>query len=64
MATCPECNRNSLEFSEIRKAAWCLYTDCAFSQPVKSHEEYILEFEPPAEVPRKQNENIKAPVIP
>jgi hypothetical protein len=63
MATCPECNKNSLEFSMVRKAAWCLYTDCAFSQPVKGHEEYILEFEHPAEVPRKQDENIKAAVI-
>lgn len=53
MATCPECNMSSLEFSEIRKEAWCLYTDCAFSQPVKSREQYILEFEHAAKVPRK-----------
>ena len=45
MATCPECNKNSLEFSMVRKVAWCLYSDCAFSQPVKSYEEYIREFE-------------------
>jgi hypothetical protein len=50
MATCPECNKNSLEYSEVRKTAWCLYTDCAFSQPVRSYEEYILEFELTAEM--------------
>jgi hypothetical protein len=50
MATCPECNRNSLEFSDVRKAAWCLHSDCEFTKPVKSHEEYIREFERPAEI--------------
>jgi hypothetical protein len=50
MATCPECNKNSLEFSVVRKAAWCLYTDCAFSQPVKSYKEYIREFQQPSEM--------------
>ncbi len=50
MAICPECNRNSLEFSEVRKAAWCLHTDCSFGQAVKSYEEYIRKFQHPAKI--------------
>lgn len=45
MAICPRCQRNSLEFSEVRRAAWCLYADCGFSKNVTSYDEYLLEFE-------------------
>lgn len=45
MATCPKCQRNSLEFSEVRKAAWCLYADCGFTKNVANYNDYLLEFE-------------------
>ena len=45
MAICPKCQRNSLEFSEVRRAAWCLYADCGFGKNVASYDEYLLEFE-------------------
>jgi len=45
MPMCPKCQRNSLEFSEARKTAWCLYIDCGFSNAVTSYKEYIAKFE-------------------
>jgi len=45
MAQCPQCKRNSLEYSEGKLAAWCLYLDCSFSQCVKDYADYALKFE-------------------
>lgn len=45
MAECPRCNRNSLEYSEGKRAAWCLYSDCTFTTPVKDYNEYVEQFE-------------------
>jgi len=45
MAHCPKCGRNSLEYSERRSEAWCLYSDCAFSQQVATYNEFVTQFE-------------------
>ena len=46
MTMCPKCNRNSLEYSEARKTAWCLYvTDCGFSEQVEGYNAYIEKYE-------------------
>ena len=48
MATCPRCGRNSLEFSEPRKAAWCLYAQCGFMGTVNDYDDYVSKFEKPS----------------
>ena len=45
MPTCPKCHRDSLEFNEARKSAWCLYADCVFIEKVTSYKDYIAEFD-------------------
>jgi hypothetical protein len=46
MALCPKCKRNSLEYNDIRKTAWCLYvSDCGFEKEVKSYDVYIQKYE-------------------
>jgi hypothetical protein len=42
--TCPKCKRNSLEFSEVRKVAWCLYSECGYEKSVGSYNDYIKKF--------------------
>lgn len=56
MAQCPKCKRNSLEYSEGKLAAWCLYPECAFCIPVKGYNDYAAQFEKPEETTRKENE--------
>lgn len=42
MASCPNCKRNSLEYSDKRKTAWCLYVeDCGFQESVENYERFI-----------------------
>ncbi len=45
--TCPQCQRNSLEYSEVRKAAWCLYSECRFEEEIKTYNSYISKYERP-----------------
>jgi len=45
MASCPKCKRDSLEYSELRSAAWCLYAECAFSERVHGYDDYVNKFE-------------------
>lgn len=45
MAHCPKCGRNSLEYSERRSEAWCLYSECGFSTQVKDYADYSVHFE-------------------
>ena len=45
MATCPKCHRNSLEYSNARHTAWCLYVDdCGFETMTNDYEAYITEY--------------------
>lgn len=59
MPMCPKCQRNSLEFSEVRKTAWCLYIDCGFSDEVPGYKAYIAKFEE-SPVVRSEEEEIAA----
>lgn len=46
MATCPNCKRNSLEHSQGRKVAWCLYiNDCGFVEVVENYNDFLERFE-------------------
>lgn len=46
MALCPKCNRNSLEYNDTRKTAWCLYLeDCGFTKQVDSYDAYAKKYE-------------------
>lgn len=54
MPMCPKCNRDSLEFSEARKSAWCLYIDCGFSERVTSYTDYVARFEEPPIAQREE----------
>ncbi len=45
MAECPECKRDSLEYSEGKRVAWCLYSGCNFTTAVNNYEEYAAQFE-------------------
>lgn len=45
MAQCPKCKRNSLEYSEGKLVAWCLYSECDFSENVKDYQDYASKFE-------------------
>lgn len=51
MAECPECKRDSLEYSEGKRVAWCLYSGCDFTTSVKNYEEYASQFERSQESP-------------
>lgn len=45
MSSCPKCRRNSLEFSEKRKTAWCLYVeDCGFEEHVENYDGFIAKY--------------------
>jgi hypothetical protein len=45
MAQCPKCRRNSLEFSEGKSVAWCLYSECTFCAPVRDYSDYVEQYE-------------------
>jgi hypothetical protein len=56
MAECPKCKRDSLEYSEGKRAAWCLYSDCTFNAAVKDYNDYAAQFERPvAALPDKMD---------
>jgi len=48
MAQCPKCKRNSLEFSEGKSVAWCLYPDCTFCASVRDYADYASQYERPS----------------
>lgn len=54
MPVCPQCQRHSLEFSEVRKAAWCLYIECGFHDQVANYTEYVARFEEPPTMQREE----------
>lgn len=63
MAQCPKCNRSSLEYSEGKLAAWCLYSECAFCENVKDYQDYASKFEavePPQPIIEKQRAALAA----
>jgi len=55
MSSCPRCKRNSLEFSEKRKTAWCLYVeDCGFEERVENYDSFIERYASNVESHRPQ----------
>lgn len=54
MSCCPKCGRNSLEFSDKRKMAWCLYVeDCGFETSVENYDNYIEKYASQIELGRR-----------